>query len=268
MKLVVVGAAGRMGRMLIKTMSETAGVTLHGAIEAAGSPHIGADSGQLAGIGENGIKITSDALSSFLTADGVLDFTVPKATLEFAALAAQARIVHIIGTTGMTETDLAAVQAAARHAVIVRSGNMSFGMNLLAALVTRVAKALGEDYDIEIVESHHRMKVDAPSGAALMLGEAAAAGRGIDLKDHSARGRDGITGARKSGDIGFASLRGGSIIGDHTVVFAGDAERIELTHKADDRSLFARGTMKAALWARDKKPGLYSMMDVLGLQDF
>lgn len=267
MKLVVVGAAGRMGRMLIKTIAETEGVSLHGAIEAPNSPHLGADSGTLAGIGGNGVPITADALASFLHADGVVDFTVPKATLEFAALAAQSRIIHIIGTTGMTEADLDAVAAAARHAVIVRSGNMSFGMNLLAALVKRVSAALGEDFDIEIVESHHRMKIDAPSGAALMLGEAAAQGRGISLKDHSARGRDGITGARKKGDIGFASLRGGSIIGDHTVVFAGDAERIELTHKADDRSLFARGAMKAALWAKGKKPGLYSMMDVLGLQD-
>ncbi len=268
MKLVVVGAGGRMGRMLVKIMSETPGVTLHGAVEMAGSFHIGADAGQLAGIGENGVKITSDALSSFLNADGVLDFTVPAATLEFAALAAQARIAHIIGTTGMTEQDLNALAAAARHAVIVRSGNMSFGMNLLAVLVKRVAQALGEDFDIEILEAHHRMKVDAPSGAALMLGEAAAQGRGISLKERASRGRDGITGARKPGDIGFASLRGGSIIGDHSVIFAGDSERIELTHKADDRAVFARGALKAALWARDKKPGLYSMVDVLGLQDF
>ena len=265
MKLVVVGAGGRMGRMLIKTIAETPDVGLHAAVESAASPHLGQDSGALAGLPANGIAVTEDALAAFLDADAVIDFTVPKASVEFAALAAQARIVHIIGTTGLSEDDLAAIAAAARHAVIVRSGNMSYGMNLLAALVKQVAKALGEDFDIEIVESHHRMKVDAPSGAALMLGEAAAEGRGISLKDHSARGRDGITGARKRGDIGFASLRGGSIIGDHTVVFAGDGERIELTHKADDRSLFARGALKAVLWAKGRKPGLYSMMDVLGL---
>jgi len=265
MKLVVVGAAGRMGRMVIKTIAETPDVELHAAVESAASPHLGQDSGVLAGLPANGIAVTEDALAAFLDADAVIDFTVPKASVEFAALAAQARIVHIIGTTGLSEADLAAIAAAARHAVIVRSGNMSYGMNLLAALVKQVAKALGEDFDIEVVESHHRMKVDAPSGAALMLGEAAAEGRGISLKDHSARARDGITGARKRGDIGFASLRGGSIIGDHTVVFAGDGERIELTHKADDRSLFARGALKAALWAKGRKPGLYSMMDVLGL---
>ena len=176
--------------------------------------------------------------------------------------------MHIVGTTGLDAADLAALSAAARHAVIVRSGNMSLGVNLLGALVKRVATTLGEDFDIEIVEMHHRMKVDAPSGTALLLGEAAAAGRGIDLNSHSERGRDGITGARQSGTIGFASLRGGTVIGDHTVIFAGRGERIELAHKAEDRTVFARGALKAALWAKGRKPGLYSMMDVLGLSDF
>eukprot|EP01037_Dinobryon_pediforme_P008151 gene8151-8235_t len=268
MKLVVVGAAGRMGRMLIKTIAETPDLVLHAAIEGDHSPSLGQDSGILAGLPANGVAVTSDALAAFVEADGVIDFTVPKATVEFAALAAQARIVHIVGTTGLEESDLAALRAAARHAVIVRSGNMSLGVNLLGALVKRVALTLGEDFDIEIVEMHHRMKVDAPSGTALLLGEAAAEGRGIDLATRSDRGRDGMTGARKAGDIGFASLRGGTVIGDHNVIFAGNGERIELAHKAEDRSIFARGALKAALWARGRKPGLYSMMDVLGLSDF
>jgi 4-hydroxy-tetrahydrodipicolinate reductase len=268
MKLVVVGAAGRMGRMLVKTIAETPGLRLHAAIETIHSPHLGADSGVLAGLPANGIPVTSDALAAFVDADGVVDFTVPQATIEFAALAAQARIVHIIGTTGLHDADLAALTAAARHAVIVRSGNMSLGVNVLGAVVKRVAKALGEEFDIEIVEMHHRMKVDAPSGTALLLGEAAAAGRGVDLNTHSERGRDGITGARQSGTIGFASLRGGTVIGDHNVIFAGNGERIELAHKAEDRTVFARGAAKAALWAKGRKPGLYSMMDVLGLSDF
>ena len=165
----------------------------------------------------------------------------------------------------MSESDLAAIEAAARHAPIVRSGNMSVGVNLLAALVKRAARALGPEFDIEIVEMHHRMKVDAPSGTALLLGEAAAEGRGVALKDHSARGRDGLTGARKVGDIGFASLRGGTVVGDHSVIFAGEGERLELSHRAEDRALFARGALRAALWANGRKPGLYSMADVLGM---
>jgi len=265
MRLIVVGAAGRMGRTLVRVIAETAGVTLAGAIERAGAAEIGQDSGVLAGLPANGITITADALPVFAAAEGVLDFTVPAATVAFAEIAAQARIVHVIGTTGLSADDEAKIGAAARHAVIVKSGNMSLGVNLLAALVRRAAKALDADFDIEVLEMHHRQKVDAPSGTALMLGKAAAEGRGIDLAQHSVRVRDGITGARKRGDIGFATLRGGSVIGEHSVVFAGDGETIELTHKASDRALFARGAIKAALFGRDKKPGLYSMADVLGL---
>ncbi|MHB2166586.1 4-hydroxy-tetrahydrodipicolinate reductase [Alsobacter sp. R-9] len=267
MRLVVVGAAGRMGRMLIKTIHETSGATLAGAIEQKGSIALGQDAGLLAGIGATGVLITDDPLPVFAQAHGVLDFTAPAATVEFAALAAQARIVHVVGTTGMEESHLEKLDAAARHATIVRSGNMSMGVNLLAALTRKVAATLGEDFDIEIVEMHHRMKVDAPSGTALLFGEAAAEGRGIPLKDHSERGRDGITGARKPGAIGFASLRGGTVVGEHSVVFAGPGERLVLTHIAEDRSLFAKGAVKAALWARGRKPGLYSMADVLGLTD-
>jgi 4-hydroxy-tetrahydrodipicolinate reductase len=264
MRLVVAGAAGRMGRTLIRTIAETPGVALAGALERPGAA-IGQDAGALAGLPPLGVAVTDDPLALLMRADGVVDFSAPAATVELAALAAQARIAHVIGTTGLSEADLAKLEAAARHAPIVRSGNMSLGVNLLAGLVRLAARALGEEFDIEIVEMHHRMKVDAPSGTALLLGEAAAAGRGIDLKTRSARGRDGITGARKAGDIGFASLRGGGVIGDHSVIFAGDGERITLSHQAEDRALFARGALKAALWARGRKPGLYGMADVLGL---
>ena len=266
MRLIVNGAAGRMGRMLIRTLHETPGVTVVGALERSGAPTLGQDAGILAGLAEPlGVAVTDDPLSLMLEAEGVVDFSAPASCVEMAALAAQARIAHVIGVTGLDKADLEKIAAAARHAPIVRSGNMSLGVNLLAGLVRAAARALGPEVDIEIIEMHHRMKVDAPSGTALLLGEAAAEGRGIELAGHSARGRDGLTGARKSGDIGFAALRGGSVIGEHSVIFAGDGERITLSHHAEDRSLFARGAVKAALWARNRKPGLYAMADVLGL---
>jgi 4-hydroxy-tetrahydrodipicolinate reductase len=265
MRLVVVGAAGRMGRMLIKAVAESGGCRLVGAIEREGSTTLGQDAGNLAGLQPLGVSVTDDALAAFAQADGVLDFTSPAATVSFAALAAQARIVHVIGTTGLAEEDFAKLEAAARHARIVQSGNMSLGVNLLAGLVRKAAATLGEDFDIEVLEMHHRMKVDAPSGTALLLGEAAAEGRRISLKDRSVRSRDGHTGARIPGDIGFATLRGGSVVGEHSVIFAGQGERIELGHRAEDRGIFARGAVKAALWGFDKKPGYYTMTDVLGL---
>ena len=267
MRLMVVGAAGRMGRMLIKAVAEAGGCKLVGAIEREGSTALGQDAGLLAGTGPLGVLVTDDPLTAFAQADGVLDFTAPAASVGFAALAAQARIVHVIGTTGLTEPDFVKLEAAARHARIVQSGNMSLGVNLLATLVRKAAATLGDDFDIEIVEMHHRMKVDAPSGTALLLGEAAAEGRGISLKDRSVRVRDGHTGPRDLGSIGFATLRGGSVVGDHTVMFAGPSERIEFTHRAEDRGIFARGAIRAALWAFDKKPGYYTMADVLGLSD-
>ncbi|WP_321332715.1 4-hydroxy-tetrahydrodipicolinate reductase [Breoghania sp.] len=265
MRLVVVGAGGRMGRQLVRTVTEMPGVTLSGAIERAGSDLLGQDAGVLAGVGELGVPLTDDPLKAFIEAEGVLDFTLPDATVAFAELTAQARIVHVIGTTGLDEEEQAKIEAAARHAAIVKSGNMSLGVNLLAELVRSAARALDEDFDIEIVEMHHRHKVDAPSGTALLLGEAAADGREIPLSERSVRVRDGHTGPRPVGDIGFATLRGGSVVGDHTVIMAGEGERIELTHRAGDRAIFARGAVKAALWARRQKPGLYSMADVLGL---
>lgn len=266
MGLIVVGAGGRMGQALIRIIAEIDGVHLVGGIERPESDALGKDAGELAGLGANGIIITDDALPAFAKAEGVLDFTAPAATLEFAELAAQARIVHVIGTTGMDESHEAPLEAASRHARIVKSGNMSLGVNLLSVLVRQAAKALeAGDWDIEVLEMHHRHKVDAPSGTALLLGEAAAEGRGIDLADHSVRVRDGHTGAREAGSIGFATLRGGSVVGEHSVILAGEGEIVELTHRATDRSIFARGAVRAALWARHQKPGYYSMLDVLGL---
>lgn len=268
MKLVVVGASGRMGQALIRIIAETEGAVLHAAVERAGSSALGKDAGELAGLGALGVTITDDALSAFVHADGVIDFTRPEASVEFAALAAQARIVHVIGTTGCSEDDQAKFEAASRHARLVKSGNMSLGVNLLSVLVQQAAKALdAAGWDIEVLEMHHKHKVDAPSGTALLLGEAAAAGRGVDLKDKAVKVRDGHTGPREAGSIGFATLRGGSVIGEHSVLLAGEGEIVTLSHSAGDRSIFARGAVKAALWARDKNPGLYSMLDVLGLAD-
>jgi 4-hydroxy-tetrahydrodipicolinate reductase len=266
MRLIVAGAGGRMGRTLVKAIAETKGLALAGAVEDARSPLIGQDSGVLAGLPANGIVLVTDAQPLLPKVDGIIDFTVPRASLAFAALAAGK--VHILGTTGFTPDDEAKIKAAAKNAVIVKSGNMSLGVNLLAALTKRVAQTLDENFDIEILEMHHNKKVDAPSGTALMLGRAAAEGRGLDLDRRAVKSRDGHTGARKAGDIGFATLRGGSVTGEHSVIFAGPAERIELVHKAEDRMIFARGALHAALWARGKAPGLYSMMDVLGLRDF
>ena len=268
MRLIVAGAGGRMGRTLVKAISETKGLALAGALEGAGSALIGKDAGELAGIGGNGIKITSDAAALLGQADGIVDFTIPVATVALAAIAAKAGKVHVIGTTGFSAADDVKIAEAAKTATIVKSGNMSLGVNLLAALTKRVAKTLDASFDIEVLEMHHNQKIDAPSGTALLLGQAAAAGRGVDLKTHEVMSLVGHTGARKAGDIGFATLRGGSVVGEHTVMFAGPAERIELTHKAADRMIFARGALHAALWAGKQKPGLYSMMDVLGLKDF
>lgn len=266
MGLVVAGAGGRMGQTLIRTIQSIEGAKLVGAIERSGSPFLGKDAGEVTGIGTLGVAITDDPLPVFAKAHGVLDFTSPAASVEFAGLAAQARIVHVIGTTGCSAEDDEKIRAAARHATIVKSGNMSLGVNLLSVLVQKAAEALGpEDFDIEILEMHHRHKVDAPSGTALLLGEAAARGRDIALADNSVRVRDGYTGPRETGAIGFATLRGGSVIGDHSVILADTGERVVLSHHAEDRSIFARGAIKAALWAHGKKPGLYSMLDVLGL---
>ncbi|MGD0864659.1 MAG: 4-hydroxy-tetrahydrodipicolinate reductase [Rhizomicrobium sp.] len=265
-RVVVAGAAGRMGQTLIRLLAESNDLVLAGALEAPHHPDLGQDAGVLAGLKRAGVALTDDPLPAIAMAQAIVDFTVPKVSVELAALAAQARIVHVIGTTGLTSTDDSKIEAAARHATIVKSSNMSLGVALLAALVKKAAKAL-PGFDIEIVEMHHRMKVDAPSGTALLLGRAAAEGREIALENNSLRGRDGITGARNDGAIGFASLRGGTVIGEHEVILAGPGERVVLSHVAEDRMIFARGAIAAARWGQGKKPGLYAMADVLGLAD-
>jgi 4-hydroxy-tetrahydrodipicolinate reductase len=265
MKIAVLGAAGRMGQSLARAVAATEGCVLAGGVEATGSPAVGRDLGEVVGLGPLGIPITDEPLPLFAEIDGVLDFTAPAATVTFAGLAAQARIVHVIGTTGLSPDDMAKIEAAARHAAIVKAGNMSLGVNLLAGLTERVARTLGPEFDIEILELHHRHKRDAPSGTALMIAEAAASGRGIALKDHTVRSREGDVGPRREGDIGFAVMRGGDVVGEHKVIFAGEGERIELVHVATDRGIFARGAVRAALWVRGQGPGLYSMADVLGL---
>lgn len=263
--ITITGASGRMGQMLLKTVLDSDRARLVGAVERSGHAWVGRDVGEAMGGQANGITVTDDPLEAFAISQAVIDFTTPAATLEFAALTAQARAVHIIGTTGMNAAEIEQLEPASRHAVIVRAGNMSLGVNLLTKLTEKVAAALDADFDIEIIETHHHHKVDAPSGTALMLGEAAAVGRGVNLNDVRESGRDGMTGARKRGDIGFVAIRGGDVVGEHDVLFAGAGERIILRHMATDRSIFARGALKAALWGQTQKPGHYDMMDVLGL---
>ena len=265
--IVITGASGRMGRMLINTVLNSNNARLVGALERPGHDWIGRDLGAAMGGAGIGINVSDDPLEVIARAQAVIDFTAPAATVDFATLCAQARCVHVIGTTGLSEADLKHLTAAARHAVVVRAGNMSLGVNLLTQLTKRVAAALDEDFDIEIVEAHHNQKVDAPSGTALMLGEAAAAGRGVVLDNVSDRGRDGITGKRERGHIGFSAIRGGDIVGEHDVIFAATGERIILRHIATDRAVFARGALKAALWGQGRRPGDYDMLDVLGLSE-
>ncbi len=263
--IVITGASGRMGQMLIHTVLASDKARLVACVERSGHAWIGRDVGEAMGGAAVGVMVTDDPLEAFAKAQAVIDFTAPAATVEFAALAAQARACHVIGTTGLEAVHLGRIEAASHHAVIVRAGNMSLGVNLLTRLTQKVAEALDGDWDIEIVEAHHRMKVDAPSGTALMLGAAAAAGRGVSLDHARVSGRDGITGAREPGTIGFSAIRGGDIVGEHDVIFAAMGERIVLRHIATDRTIFARGALKAALWGQGRKPGQYDMMDVLGL---
>ncbi|RNF34904.1 4-hydroxy-tetrahydrodipicolinate reductase [Paracoccus methylarcula] len=263
--IVVTGASGRMGQMLIRLLLESDQARLVGALERPGHDWVGRDIGEAMGGAAVGVTVSDDAVTEIARAQAVIDFTSPAATVAFAELTAQARAVHVIGTTGLEESDLAHLKAAARHAPIIRAGNMSLGVNLLLGLTRKVAAALGEDWDIEVVEAHHRHKVDAPSGTALMLGEAAAEGRGARLADLRVPAREGITGVRETGSIGFSAIRGGDVVGEHDVIFAGAGERIVLRHLATDRALFARGAIRAALWGQDKGPGEYDMADVLGL---
>jgi 4-hydroxy-tetrahydrodipicolinate reductase len=264
-RLVIAGAAGRMGQTLIREASRLTAIEIVAGLEAPGNPAQGKDLGTLCGLEPLGVHVQSDPLPAIAKADAIVDFTRPKVSVDLADLAAQARIVHVIGTTGFEPDDERRITAAARHATIVKSGNMSLGVNLLAVLVELGVKALGPAYDVEIMEMHHRMKLDAPSGTALLLGEAAAHGRDVPLSELRQKPYDGLSGPREQGGIGFASLRGGSVVGDHTVVLAGDGERIELSHRAEDRAIFARGALKAAAWGQGKGPGKFSMRDVLGL---
>ncbi|HEY7747744.1 MAG TPA: 4-hydroxy-tetrahydrodipicolinate reductase [Aestuariivirgaceae bacterium] len=267
MKIAIAGAAGKMGRVLTRIASETSDIEIAGGLESDKSTYLGADIGELAGIKRLGKSITSNATDLLPEIQCFIDFSSPSATSSLSEVCAKAGLIHIIGTTGLSEQDEARIKAAAKRARIVKSGNMSLGVNLLASLVKKAAEALGEEFDIEILEMHHRQKVDAPSGTAMLLGSSVAEGRSIELKNKSVRVRDGHTGARPSGAIGFATLRGGSVVGEHCVMFAGPAERLEFTHKAESRDIFARGALRAALWAQHKQPGLYGMADVLGLND-
>jgi 4-hydroxy-tetrahydrodipicolinate reductase len=265
MKIGVVGAGGRMGQMLVRTIAASEGCAVSGGTEMKGSPMVGRDLGEAAGLGPLQKKIGDDPLPLFAASDAVLDFTSPAATVEHAALAAQGKTVHVIGTTGLSAEQVKKIEAASRHTAIVFAPNFSVGVYLLSVLTEKAAGILGPDWDIEILEMHHNKKVDAPSGTALALGEAAAKGRKVELAKVAKRGRDGHTGARRRGDIGFAALRGGNVVGDHSVIFAAENERLELVHRAAGREIYARGAVRAALWARGKPPGLYTMGDVLGL---
>ena len=255
-RVIVAGAGGRMGHALIDAISKDENFTLVGALEAHGHPDLGKDVG--------GVMLTDDVKSIVGKADAIIDFTAPKVSVALATLAGEAKVAHIIGTTGCSADDDKKIAEAAHKTVIVKSGNMSLGINVLAALVKQAAKAL-PDYDVEIVEMHHRMKVDAPSGTALLLGRAAADARGISLENSAVKSREGHTGAREKGAIGFAALRGGTVVGEHEVILAGPGERIVLGHVAEDRTIFVPGALAAARWAKGKKPGLYTMADVLAV---
>jgi len=255
-----------MGAANIRAVTATPGLVVISAFDRQGTPAAGKDAGELAGIEALGVAVTDDVEGALANADAIIDFTAPAASVALSRIAAERGLVHIIGTTGCSPDDDADIARAAAGARIVKSGNFSLGVNVLVGLVKQAAAAL-RGFDVESVEMHHNKKVDAPSGTALMLGQAAAAGRGVDLATHKVGGRDGHTGAREAETIGFAALRGGNVIGDHTVILAGASERIELTHRADNRALFAEGAARAALWARHQAPGLYTMGDVLGFND-
>ena len=266
MKIGVVGAAGRMGGAVVRQVAATDGCMVVAACETHGSPAVGRDAGDLAGIGPIGVTVLDDAAALFQAADAVVEFSIPAATIVHSGLAAAAGCIHVIGTTGLDAVQEAALARAGEAAPVVYAPNMSLAVNVLFALTRQVAALLDEDFDIEIVEMHHRHKTDAPSGTALRLGRAAAAGRKVDLDAAGVFTRHGQTGARQRGAIGFATLRGGDVTGDHSVIFAADGERLELSHKSQSRQIFARGAVRAALWARTAGPGLYSMQNVLGLE--
>ncbi|MFL2757616.1 MAG: 4-hydroxy-tetrahydrodipicolinate reductase [Paracoccaceae bacterium] len=264
-RVVVTGVSGRMGQMIVSGVLSSKKTRLVGALEREGHEWIGKDLGLVSGLKSLGVEVSDDPASVFKNADAIIDFSAPKASVEFSKLAAECGIVHVIGTTGFNDQDLALIENSGKKAKIIRAGNMSLGVNLLVQLTKKVAANLDNDFDIEIIETHHNKKVDAPSGTALMLGNAAADGRQISLSNVRDSGRDGITGARNKGDIGFVSIRGGDVVGEHDVLFAAAGERITLRHVATDRAIFVRGALKAVEWGIRQEPGEYSMKDVLDL---
>ena len=264
-KMGVVGCGGRMGRMLVAEIAATEGCSIAGGSAARGSGYVNQDIGELAGIGRIGIPVGDTVEKLMRDSDVVLEFTSPDATVEHAGLAANLATAMVIGTTGLSPEQGERVRGAARNIPIVWAPNMSLGINLLLGLAEDVAGRLGPVWDVEIMEMHHRGKVDAPSGTALALGRAVAAGREVTFEDAQQRGRDGITGPRRTGDIGFAALRGGDAIGDHHVIFAGAGERLELIHRATSRSIYAKGAVQAARWVVGRPPALYGLKEVLGL---
>lgn len=266
MKIAIAGCGGRMGRTLVKEVLETDGCIVVGGTNTPGSPAVGRDMGEVAGVGPLGIAVSAAPRPLFESAEAVLDFTAPEASAAHASLAGETKTILVVGTTGLEPEHEAVLTAAARETVIVRAPNMSLAVNLLIRLTRQVAAILDDSFDIEIVDMHHRHKKDAPSGTALALARAAAKGRGVELEDVSDRARDGITGPRQRGHIGLVALRGGDVAGDHTVIFAADGERLDLAHRATSRQAYARGAVRAALWARGRPPGLYGMDDVLGLK--
>ena len=263
--VVVTGVSGRMGQMIVSGILDNAQLELVGALEREGHNWVGHDVGLASGGKKLGIKVSDDPKSVLKNALAIIDFSAPKASVKFSELAAEFGIVHVIGTTGFSEEDLGLIMNFGKRATIIRAGNMSLGVNLLVQLTKKVAAVLDDDFDIEIIETHHNKKVDAPSGTAIMLGNAAADGREVSLSQVRDGGRDGITGSRNKGDIGFVSVRGGDVVGEHDVLFAADGERITLRHVATDRAIFVRGAIKAVKWGINQAPGEYSMEDVLGL---
>src|SRR5436305_3373742 len=264
-RIGVIGCTGRMGRMLVAEICSGEGTALAGGTASPGSANIGRDLGELAGIGLIGLAVGDDPAKLLGACDVAIEFTTPAATAAHATLAADLGKPIVIGTTALDAEQDSAVRRAAERMPIVWAANTSLGINLLLGLVAEVAARLGPDWDIEIVEMHHKGKIDAPSGTALALGRAAAAARGVDFAAAAQRGRDGITGARKAGAIGFAALRGGDAVGDHQVIFAGIGERLELAHRATNRAIYAKGAVRAARWLVGQPPGLYGMKQVLGL---
>ncbi|MDA3979436.1 4-hydroxy-tetrahydrodipicolinate reductase [Gallibacterium sp. AGMB14963] len=265
LRIAVVGAGGRMGRQLIQAVSKAEGVQLTAAFERVGSTLLGSDAGELAGIGHNGVTVTDNLIASIDQFDLVIDFTRPEGTLEHLAICRQYQKKMVIGTTGFDEQGKQAIQQAAEQIGIVFASNYSVGVNLVFKLLEKAAKVMGDYCDIEIIEAHHRHKVDAPSGTALSMGEHIAKAMGKDLKQHAVYAREGITGERKQDQIGFATIRAGDVVGEHTVWFADEGERVEIAHKASSRMTFAHGAVRAAKWLANHNTGLFDMTDVLDL---